>query len=650
MKRAILLLFVFLLVASFRVYPAEAASPDSVRLQQLFDLAQKKDQQKDRLQYIEALYNEAIKCKSAQYEATAMFLFAKHYYGANIDSMYYWSGQAVPMLREQKRYEEMFRIKAWVIYNLSKERKNKEALDAINELKALAKELNYPDGGDMANQALANYYFDNDLQTEGLALYEEVLTDMEKRDVPLMKRVNIIRQLMNRAPGSELQLKYTDRLKEYVEMCDSKGIENLDEENPVYKLRYIMHRTYAVIYTRQDKMDLALEHLRKAESIIEEYKMGHTKYELMGVYIAYFSATKEYDKAVSMCDSMLDYARKGNKVFVYHDYLHAKAKALFNGAHYRESAVTYADYAHLKDSLSTVSYFEELANMKTQHNVDKLEIANKQMEMDKLKDHNKMLFLFGGMIVLVFICFLLGYLAFAIHRFGRQLKVAKEKAEEADRLKSAFLANMNHEIRTPLNAISGFSQLLAEEDDRELRAEYSRIVQSNNELLQRLIADVLDLSKIESDTVTFQYANYNLPELMKDIYNVILLRMPEGVELQLADCVALSFYTDRNRFSQILTNLLTNAIKHTETGYIRLGYDVSETEVRFFVKDTGEGIPEEQLERIFSRFVQLNEWTNGVGLGLAISKGLILKMGGTISVESKVGEGSTFYVTLPNKQ
>lgn len=568
MKRTILLLFVFLLVASFRVYPAEAASPDSVRLQQMSDLAQKKNQQKDRLLYIESLYNEAKKCKSAQYEATAMFLFAKHYYTTNIDSMYYWSGQAVPLLRAQERYEEMFRIKAWVIYNLSREKKNKEALDAIHELKTLAKELNYLDGGDMANQALANYYFDNDLQTEGLALYEEVLTDMEKRDVPLMKRVNIIKQLMNRAPGSELQLKYTDRLKDYVEMCDS----------------------------------------------------------------------------------MLDYASKGNRVFVYQDYLKAKARALFDGAHYRESAVTYADYAHMKDSLSNASYFEELATMKTQHSVDKLEIANKQMEMDKLKDHNKMLFLFGGMIVLLIICFSLGYLVFTIHRFGRELKAAKEKAEEADRLKSAFLANMNHEIRTPLNAISGFSQLLAEEDDRELRAEYSEIVQSNNELLQRLIADVLDISKIESDTVSFQFAYCDLPAVMKGIYNVILLRMSEGVELQLMDCDELSFYTDRNRFMQIMTNLLTNAIKHTEKGFIRFGYSVTESEVRFFVKDSGEGIPEEQLERIFSRFVQLNEWTKGVGLGLAISKGLIQKMGGTISVESEVGVGSVFYVTLPNKK
>lgn len=650
MKRTILLLFVFLLVASFRAYPTEAASPDSVRLQQMYELAQKKNQQKDRLQYIESLYNEAKKCKNKPYEASAMFLFAKHYYTSNIDSMYYWSQQAVPMLREQKRYEEMFRIKAWIIYNLSREKKNKEALDAVNELKALAKELNYPDGEDMANQALANYYFDNNLRTEGVALYEEVLTGMEKRNVPLMKRVHIIKQLTNRAPRPELQLKYIDRLREYVEMCESEGIENLDEENPVYKQRYTMHRSYAVTYTRLGKLDLALEHLRKAESMIEEYKMGHTKYELMGVYIAYYCATKEYDKAVNACDSILTYASKKNQTFTYQDYLHVKAKALFDGERYREAATAYADYAQLKDSLSSATYFEELANMKTQHNVDKLEIANKQMEMDKLKDHSKMLFLLGGMIVLLIICFSLGYLAFTIHRFGRQLKAAKEKAEEADRLKSAFLANMNHEIRTPLNAISGFSQLLAEEDDRELRAEYSEIVQNNNELLQRLIADVLDISKIESDTVSFQFAYCDLPAVMKGIYNVILLRMGEGVELQLKDCDELSFYTDRNRFTQIMTNLLTNAIKHTEKGFIRYGYSVTESEVHFFVRDSGEGIPEEQLERIFSRFVQLNEWTKGVGLGLAISKGLIQKMGGTIRVESEVGVGSVFYVTLPNKK
>lgn len=131
---------------------------------------------------------------------------------------------------------------------------------------------------------------------------------------------------------------------------------------------------------------------------------------------------------------------------------------------------------------------------------------------------------------------------------------------------------MNHEIRTPLNAIVGFSQVLVDEEDKETRQEFADIIQNNNELLQRLIGDVLDLSKIESNTMSLIYKELNISSLMKEIYNVILLRMPDGVELVLDDCEELKMETDRNRLTQILTNLLTNAVKHTRKGFIRFGY------------------------------------------------------------------------------
>ena len=193
-------------------------------------------------------------------------------------------------------------------------------------------------------------------------------------------------------------------------------------------------------------------------------------------------------------------------------------------------------------------------------------------------------------------------------------------------MKSAFLANMNHEIRTPLNAIVGFSQVLVDEEDKETRQEFADIIQNNNELLQRLIGDVLDLSKIESNTMSLIYKELNIPSLMKEIYNVILLRMPDGVELLLDDCEDLEMETDRNRLTQILTNLLTNAIKHTQEGFIRFGYKKTDGFVEFFIQDSGEGIPEDKVDSIFSRFVQLDDWGKGVGLGLAICKGLVGQM------------------------
>ena len=224
---------------------------------------------------------------------------------------------------------------------------------------------------------------------------------------------------------------------------------------------------------------------------------------------------------------------------------------------------------------------------------------------------------------------------------------AKEKAENADQLKSAFLANMTHEIRTPLNAIVGFSDLLSIETDPDLRETYISLIKSNNELLLLLINDVLDISKIESGMVFFAYTDVYLPSAMRDMYNIMQLRMPENVELILDPCPDIMIRTDNNRMVQILSNLLTNAIKHTSCGSIRFGYTLEGDHVHFYVSDTGKGIPEKELYHIFGRFVQLKGAYNGIGLGLAISKGLVNKMGGEISVSSKVGEGSTFRFTLP---
>ncbi len=333
----------------------------------------------------------------------------------------------------------------------------------------------------------------------------------------------------------------------------------------------------------------------------------------------------------------------------YLETLQDKADVLLESGRDRAASLAYKEYAFLNDSLSKVRFYDELAEMKTQHEVDKLELKNKQMDLEVAQAHSHLLQMGGGAALLFVLCCLLGYISYSRHRYGQQLKVAKEKAEEADRMKSAFLANMNHEIRTPLNAIVGFSQVLVDEDDLETRQEYADIIQSNNELLQRLIADVLDISKIESNTMALTYAEHDLPVLMKEIYNVIRLRMPEEVDLELNECPPQLFYTDRNRLTQILTNLLTNAIKHTEKGFIRFGYQVTATDIIFSVEDSGEGIPEDKLEKIFSRFVQLNDWSKGVGLGLAICKGLITQMGGTISVSSVFGEGSTFTVVLPLK-
>ena len=231
----------------------------------------------------------------------------------------------------------------------------------------------------------------------------------------------------------------------------------------------------------------------------------------------------------------------------------------------------------------------------------------------------------------------------------QKLIIARDKAEELDRLKSAFLANMSHEIRTPLNAIVGFSSLLAETDSRNERQEYIKIVQENNELLLQLISDILDLSKIEAGTFNFVYTNVDVNETCAEIIKSMSMKVSKGVELIFEEPFPECYiYTDKNRFTQVISNFINNALKFTQQGSITLGYEqVSHQKIKFYVRDTGMGIPEEKQKSIFERFVKLNTFVQGTGLGLSICKSIVSQMGGEIGVDSTEGIGSCFWFTHP---
>ena len=225
---------------------------------------------------------------------------------------------------------------------------------------------------------------------------------------------------------------------------------------------------------------------------------------------------------------------------------------------------------------------------------------------------------------------------------------AKEKAEEADRLKSAFLANMSHEIRTPLNAIVGFSSMLEEAEDQEEQLQYITIIEDNNKLLLQLISDILDLSKIEAGTFDIIPERVNAKQLCNDLFQAMQMKTSPQVELRLKDNLPeLTFTSDKNRLYQVLLNFVTNALKFTSEGNITIDYQIDGNEVKFSVQDTGMGIEPEKQEAIFTRFVKLNSFIPGTGLGLPICQSIVTQLGGKIGVESEPGRGACFWFTHP---
>ena len=226
------------------------------------------------------------------------------------------------------------------------------------------------------------------------------------------------------------------------------------------------------------------------------------------------------------------------------------------------------------------------------------------------------------------------------------LVTARNKAEESDRLKTAFLANMGHEIRTPLNAIVGFADLLPVVESAEDRNQLIKEIQTNNHKLLRIIDGLVSMSKIEAGAKSLMMAKVDVNQVLRQMADTY---KPTTMLELTTECPLEQFLiqTDREKLLEILDNLTQNALKFTETGSVTLGYDVLGDHVRIWVKDTGKGIPAEDRERIFERFVKLDEYIPGTGLGLSVAKSHVLSLNGTIGVVSQVGEGSTFWIELP---
>lgn len=282
---------------------------------------------------------------------------------------------------------------------------------------------------------------------------------------------------------------------------------------------------------------------------------------------------------------------------------------------------------------------EEYRVVVRKNGVARYEWVEAQATVDKRDENNKPITLIGSSLVIT-----------GRKKMEEDLIMAKEKAEESNRLKSAFLANMSHEIRTPLNAIVGFSSILADTEEQEEKEEYINIIENNNTLLLQLVGDILDLSKIEAGTLEFIYSDLDLNALFKEMEASAQLRqknaaVPIHYMPEMPDC---SVSIEKNRLTQVVTNMLNNAMKFTPVGSITFGYHLKDTDfLYFYVTDTGCGIADDKKDSVFGRFVKLDSFAQGTGLGLSICQSIVEHMGGEIGVDSELGKGSTFWFTLP---
>jgi signal transduction histidine kinase len=427
-----------------------------------------------------------------------------------------------------------------------------------------------------------------------------------------------------------------------------------------------------ILYYTYGNHNQSVSLLKEALEIFDKKNYINGRIYVNRYLIKNYVALDNYNRALNKVDQtlqLLDNAK--NPAELKSLYLET-ARIYAKIDNYKKAYVYYKKYHTLSDSLLNIHSKAKIAEIQT-----KYETAKKEKEIENLINEKKLesqRFQRNFFIIVFLLLLVLAILIFSsyqskkkhvkeLRKKNKELQKAKNRAVEADKLKSTFLANMSHEIRTPMNAIFGFSELLEEQEfEPEQRKEVIGQIKSNSKLLLNLINDLIDFAKIESGELHIEKKNVKINDLLDQVYELFKTNYKEKTEslnfILTKPEKDLSIITDPNRLNQILYNLLDNAFKFTEEGKIELGAkvvssDSGEEKLRLFVQDTGMGIPEEYKEEIFNRFSKYKQskvkYYRGTGLGLAITKHLVKKLGGNIYVESKVGEGSDFYVEIPVK-
>lgn len=455
-------------------------------------------------------------------------------------------------------------------------------------------------------------------------------------------------------------------------------------------------KNIGMAYTDLKKYHLAINYFKKSLEIDEKLE------DRIGQAFALTNIAKVYNRnhsyllARDFAEKSLNIAKATGSNFEKKDAYEQLSEAYEGIGNYKQALEYHKLFLEAKDKLFSIEKTKELESIES-----KYQAANKQLQIANLENDNKIKLvllekmkirqLFSLALILIFTTFIIelllirkklkkknltiseqneeimaqkdelekhrNHLEKLVKERTRDLELAKVKAEESDRLKSSFLANMSHEIRTPMNAIMGFSNLLVEDQpDAELRKNLSNEISKNGFSLLNLIDNILDLAKIETNQLKIDLTHFNLHELLNEIYYTYyeLIKNNElKFILKLKKQFDVILYSDPIRIKQIFKNLIENAIKFTEKGLIEIGYSFREEKLSLYVKDTGIGMDEKQLQLIFARFSKIEnnkqKLYRGAGLGLSICKQMTELLGGEIAVESELDKGSTFYINIPAK-
>lgn len=636
-----------------------------VKLKSLFELSRLNWATPEEAGYLQQLMETAAPVDSMNHYYYALSGLGRYYCNLNkLDSLLYWGGifDSVTKVRKETPHEAFDFLNYYCRYYLN----NEEYELAMNEavrLQMLSDETGNLQGTISSNEYLGLIYImigrDRDAATaleKGMSLLKESggQPDYEMQLTPFL----LI---------AYLRLNELEKMRSLLVYYESV-IHMMESEQPAKWMNYPFRQKYCFLYSyytnlyiAEDKPKEAKKAMQQASSYVDDTNRNDPF--LISVYnlamARYYFYVKKYPEAIREIDKVLsvDYSTEPLKL---------KAEILKAAGKKEEALVFYDQLLTFVEQINVKAFTRQLNQLRTLHDLNEQKIQEQRLVYQKEQLSQKQTQLtvslvFFGVLLLLF-SFLLRYV-YHVRKLKDdlqkergvlidttdKLRIAKEQAEESNRLKSAFVANISHEIRTPLNAIVGFSGLLEDADEEE-RKEFIRIINNNSDLLLDLVNDVLDLSRLESGSYNLNLKECNIYACCKDVEKSVQQKIQPGVNLTLT-CSEKDFVmkTDILRLQQLLLNLLTNAAKFTAQGEINLDYQVDKEKMQviFSVTDTGCGVPPDKQESIFNRFEKVDEFKQGAGLGLPICRTIAGLFGGTLTVDPAYTGGARFIFVHP---
>ena len=640
-------------------------SPTEMRFDSLRTKAQEFINTSDEIYYLDSMLQLAQTKDSVYWECLAMSFMARNYYNRMIpDSLMYWAEKVDDLALKHKHYKIFFDtfslVCLWELYDKNYD----SALDKTNNLYLMAKDLNDANGMIASYETIGLIYMETFRYVEAIKSYKEGLELQRQQENP---RYGYQFQFMSYIIESYLKLRDYKSAKEtlaeaykLVEQCEKQ-----EKYFPVDRCLWLLSCYNIEMYVAQQLPKKAEAYIIEAEkySGVDDFYV-FCYYNIVSA--SYYQLLGNYTHALEKVDLVL--SQTGD------DYLPAlkmKAELLLKAGKEQESAQLYHKSVNLIDSTYNESLSKQINQLRTIHEVDKLELRNKQVELETGRYKLTITLILAGVLVLALV--VVGIHYFRIKNIKnlleksekelkkdkeqlllseKELSIAKEKAEASNHFKDAFLANLSHEIRTPLNSIIGFSSLLSNMGQESEAKEYVSIIKHNSDLLLKLVNDAVSVTLLQTGQIDFVEETVEATSLCRLLVHDYAQRAKANVKVKAElPQKALFLKSDAARIKQILENLLSNAVKFTDEGHITLSLELSEAgdAVHFIVTDTGCGIPESMQDRIFDSFQKQDSFVQGMGLGLTVCKEIAQYLNGSIRLDTEYKNGTKMIFTHPIK-